>query len=73
MLHHKVQCVTANETISGLYDTVKYLMNDLIKEFVNECFIKIFLLEILFITTFMIKIVQLTMTVWEPAALEYAL
>ena len=40
MLHNNVQCVTANYANSGLYDAVEYLMNDVIKEFIDEYFIK---------------------------------
>ena len=40
MLHYNVQCVTANYANSGLYDAVEQLMNDVIKEFIDEYFIK---------------------------------
>ena len=41
-LHNNVQCVTTNDTDSGLYDAVEYLMPGIIKEFmfIDECFIK---------------------------------
>ena len=41
-LHNNVQCVTINDTNSGLYDAVEYLMAGIIKEFmfIDECFIK---------------------------------
>ena len=37
MLHNNVQCVTINDANS---DAAEYLMDDLIKEFMNECFYK---------------------------------
>ena len=40
MLHNNVQCVTANNAKNELYDAVEYLMHDVTKEFINECFIK---------------------------------
>ena len=40
MLHNNVQCVTANYANSGLYDAVEYLMDDVIKEFIDKCFAK---------------------------------
>ena len=39
MLHNNVQCVTANYANNGLYDAVEYLMDDVIKEFIDEYFI----------------------------------
>ena len=39
MLHNNVQCVTANYANNELYDAVEYLMDDVIKEFIDECFI----------------------------------
>ena len=33
-------CATANDTNSGLYNAVQCLMDDVIKEFMAECFIK---------------------------------
>ena len=42
-LHNKVQCVTANDANSGLYDAVEYLMYVIIKGLIGECFIKDFL------------------------------
>ena len=39
VLHNNVQCVTANYANNGLYDAVEYLMDDVIKEFIDECFI----------------------------------
>ena len=39
MLHNNVQCVTANCANNGLYDAVEYLMDNVIKEFIDECFI----------------------------------
>ena len=41
-LHNNVQCVKTNDTNSGLYDAVEYLMAGIIKEFmfIDECFIK---------------------------------
>ena len=40
MLHNNIQYVRANYTNSGLYDAVKYFIDDVVKEFTNECFIK---------------------------------
>ena len=61
MLLNNVHCDTTTESNSGLYDAVVYLMYGKVKEFINECFIKdIILVKILFIMTFMMKIVQLT-------------
>lgn len=40
MLHNNIQYVRANDTNSGLYDAVKYFIDDVVKEFTNECFIK---------------------------------
>ena len=34
--------VTANDPNSGLYDAVKYLIYHVIKDFIAECFIKIY-------------------------------
>ena len=51
-IHNKVQCVTANDVNSGLYDAVEYLMDDVIKEFTNECFIKYILGENLVYSNF---------------------
>ena len=60
MLHNNVHWDTTIESNSGLYDAFVYLMYGKVKEFINECFIKdIILVKILFIITFMMKIVQL--------------
>ena len=40
ILHNNVRCVTANYANSGLYETVECSMDDVIKEFIDECFIK---------------------------------
>ena len=40
MLHNNFQCVTVNNAKNELYDAVEYLMHDVTKEFINECFIK---------------------------------
>ena len=40
MLYDYVQCVPENDINSGFNDAVEYLMDDLIKEFIDECFIK---------------------------------
>ena len=37
MLHNNVQCVIANDANCGLYDAVEYLMDGVIKEFIDEC------------------------------------
>ena len=60
VLHYNIQCVTANDVNSGLYDTVKYLMDHVIKDFTNECSFK--RCAILYIANFIMKIAQLTTT-----------
>ena len=40
MLYKNVQCATANDGNSGLYNAVEYVINDVIKNFMDECFIK---------------------------------
>lgn len=60
VLHYNIQCVTANDVNSGLYDTVKYLMDHVIKHFTNECSFKRYV--ILYIANFIMKIAQLTTT-----------
>ena len=52
--------VTANDVNSGLYDTVKYLMDHVIKHFTNACYFKRYV--ILYIANLIMKIVQLTTT-----------
>ena len=49
ILHDTVQCVTKNNANTGFYDSVEYLMGDII------C-------EILYTTAFMMKTVQITTT-----------
>lgn len=60
VLHYNIQCVTANDVNSGLYDTVKYLMDHVIKHFTNECSFKRYV--ILYIANFIMKIAQLATT-----------
>lgn len=60
ILHYNIQCVTANDVNSGLYDTVKYLMDHVIKHFTNACYFKRYV--ILCIASLIMKIVQLTTT-----------
>lgn len=60
ILHYNIQCVTANDVNSGLYDTVKYLMDHVIKHFTNACYFKRYV--ILYIANLIMKIVQLTTT-----------
>lgn len=60
VLYYNIQCVTANDVNSGLYDTVKYLMDHVIKHFTNECSFK--RCAILYIANFIMKIAQLTTT-----------
>lgn len=60
VLHYNIQCVTANDVNSGLYDTVKYLMDHVIKHFTKECSFK--RCAILYIANFIMKIAQLTTT-----------
>ena len=40
VLHNNVQCVTANDANSGWYDALEYFIDGVIKEFIDECFIK---------------------------------
>ena len=60
VLYYNIQCVTANDVNSGLYDTVKYLMDHVIKHFTNACYFKRYV--ILDIANLIMKIVQLTTT-----------